>query len=261
MRIDLLLYKNGICPSRNKAKEMVLRGEILYKGKPCKPADDVEDIKDITVIQTETNFVSNGGYKLDKAINDFNLKVDGLTFVDLGASNGGFTDVLLKNNAKKVYAVDVGESQLDKSLKNDSRVVVFDNTNARNVSKDTFGEYVDGVVCDVSFISLTLILENIKSVLKDGGFAVLLIKPQFECGKKYLSKNGIVTDVKARLNCVTNIIDFAKNIGLYTTNLTTAPIKEKKNVEYLILVYKSQNKKIIEENQIKSLVIKGEIWK
>ena len=259
MRIDLLLYKNGICPSRNKAKEMVVRGEVLYKGKPCKPSDEVEDINEITVIQTQTNFVSNGGYKLDKALNDFDLKVKGLTFVDLGASNGGFTDVLLKNDAKKVYAVDVGESQLDKKLKDDERVVVFDNTNARNVNKDTFGEYVDGVVCDVSFISLTLILENVKNILKDGGFAVLLIKPQFECGKKFLSKNGIVTDVKARLNCVTNIIDFAKNIGLYTTNLTTAPIKEKKNVEYLILAYKDKNKMIISQPDIKSVVLKGEV--
>ncbi len=261
MRIDLLLYEKGLFPSRNKAKESVLRGEVLYKGKPCKPADEFDDISQITLVKSENTFVSNGGYKLNKALIDFNLKVDGLTFVDLGASNGGFTDVLLKNNAKKVYAVDVGESQLDVSLKRDKRVVVFDNTNARYLNEDIFGELVDGVVCDVSFISLTLILENVNKILKDDGFAVLLIKPQFECGKKFLSKNGIVTDVSARLKCVNNVIDFAKNIGLIATNLTTAPIREKKNVEYLVLLSKDLSKKTIEQTAIKKVVFKGEVWK
>ncbi|MBQ9782166.1 MAG: TlyA family RNA methyltransferase [Clostridia bacterium] len=258
MRIDLLLYENGLFPSRNKAKEKVLRGEVLYKGKPCKPSDDITSLSEVEIIESENNFVSNGGYKLNKALIYFNLKFDGLTFVDLGASNGGFTDVLLKNNAKKVYAVDVGESQLDCSLKNDKRVVVLDNTNARDVSEKTFGELVDGVVCDVSFISLTLILENVKQILKDDGFAVLLIKPQFECGKKALSKNGIVTDITARLKCVTNIIEFAKNLGLYAINLTTAPIKEKKNVEYLVLLSKDKSKNTIQQSTIKKVVLKGE---
>ena len=258
MRVDLLLYESGLFPSRNKAKEKVLKGEVLYNGKPCKPADEIDDINKLTIVESEYSFVSNGGYKLNKAISDFNLNIKGLTFVDLGASNGGFTDVLLKNDAKKVYAVDVGESQLDVSLKNDKRVVVFDNTNARNVDVKTFGELVDGVVCDVSFISLTLILENVKNILKDDGFAVLLIKPQFECGKKFLSKNGIVTDVNARLKCVISVIDFAKNIGLYATNLTTAPIKEKKNVEYLVLLRKNKNEKTIEQDAIKKVVLKGE---
>ncbi len=259
MRIDLLLYKKGLCPSRNKAKEKVLKGEVLYNGKPCKPSDDFEDISKITIIESECTFVSNGGYKLNKALCDFNLSVDGLTFVDLGASNGGFTDVLLKNNAKKVFAVDVGESQLDISLKNDKRVIVFDNTNARNVSKETFGELVDGVVCDVSFISLTLILESVSRILKDNGFAVLLIKPQFECGKQYLSKNGIVTDVNARLKCVKNIIEYAKSVGLFATNLTIAPIREKKNVEYLLLAYKDSLKSTLNQTTINKIVLKGEL--
>ena len=258
MRLDLLLVENNVYPSRTKANEAIKKGLVLYKGKQAKASQDVDNLDFIKVIESEVTFVSNGGYKLNKAISDFNLNIKGLTFVDLGASNGGFTDVLLKNDAKKVYAVDVGESQLDVSLKTDKRVVVFDNTNARNVDVKTFGELVDGVVCDVSFISLTLILENVKNILKDDGFAVLLIKPQFECGKKFLSKNGIVTDVNARLKCVISVIDFAKNIGLYATNLTTAPIKEKKNVEYLVLLRKNKNEKTIEQDAIKKVVLKGE---
>ncbi|MBE5744496.1 MAG: TlyA family RNA methyltransferase, partial [Clostridiales bacterium] len=190
MRIDALLYKEGLFPSRSKATQAVIEGYVLYKGKPClKPSTDVEDVSLITIKERSETFVSNGGYKLFKALTDFKLEVSGLTFADIGASNGGFTDCLLKNGAKKVYAVDVGETQLEKCLIENEKVIVKDNTNARFLTADQLGELVDGVTVDVSFISLTYVLQGVKNVLKKGGFAILLIKPQFECGKEYLGNS------------------------------------------------------------------------
>ena len=258
MRIDSLLYEKGLYSSRNKAKESVLKGEVFYKGVAVKPSFEIESLEDITIIKKEDFFVSNGGYKLSKALKDFNVSVEGLTVCDIGASNGGFSHCLLKNNAKKVYAIDVGESQLDKIVANDSRVVVLDNTNARYITKSTFSDEIDAVVCDVSFISLTYILENVEKVLKESGFAIMLIKPQFECGKKSLSKTGIVTDANDRYKGVLKVIDYAQKCGLYAVNLTTAPIKERKNVEYLVHLVKDKNKKVIDTNYIKKIVFKGE---
>ena len=236
MRIDALLFKEGVFPSRTKAQEAVLEGKVLYKGKPCKSSLNLDDLSDVTILSGVEVFVSNGGYKLQKALTDSNFSVEGLTFADVGASNGGFTHCLLKNGAKKVYAIDVGESQLDTSLKNDERVVVKDNTNARFMTLETIGQQVDGVVCDVSFISLTYVLQGIKSILKDGGVGIFLIKPQFECGKEYLGNSGIVKNLNARKNAVKKVYDACIELGLYPINFTTAPIKEKKNVEYLIMV-------------------------
>ena len=183
--------------------------------------------------------MSNGGYKLEKALNDFNLSVENTVCADVGASTGGFTERLLCGGAKKVYAIDVGESQLDESLSKDERVKVIDNFNARELSAQVLGEQVDVVTADVSFISLTLVLKPISDVLKVGGIAVVLVKPQFECGKKYLNKNGIVTDEKARNQAVTNVSRFAESVGLTPVNVTNAPIKQGKNIEYLLLLKKS----------------------
>ena len=164
-----------------------------------------------------------------------------MSFADIGASNGGFTDCLLKAGASKVYAIDVGESQLDKDLVANSKVTVLDNTNARYLTEEVLGERVDGVVSDVSFISLTLILNGIKNVLKDDGIALLLIKPQFECGKEFLNKNGIVKNEKARFNAIKKVYTACVNLGMYPVNLTTAPIKEGKNVEYVIMLKNNDN--------------------
>ena len=241
MRIDTYLFQNNKYSSRTKASEAITRGEVFVNGKPVKkPSLEVEETDKIEIIITAQTFVSNGGYKLEKAFEDFKFSANGLTFADVGASTGGFTDCLLKHGAKKVFAIDVGESLLSCELKNDDRVVVIDNFNARNLNEQTLGELVDGVVCDVSFISLTYVLTQIHSVLKENGFAIVLIKPQFECGKKELNKNGIVTDKKARTNCVKNILDFATTIGFSPINFTNAPIKQDKNREYLLFLSKSQ---------------------
>ena len=239
MRLDALLFEEGVFPSRSKANQALNEGRVLYCGKPVKPSFNAKTLENITVVKDE--YVSNGGQKLKKAIDDFKLCLKDMVFADIGASNGGFTDCLLKEGATKVYAIDVGESQLDKSLLTTGRVVVLDNTNARFLTCEVLGEKVDGVTSDVSFISLTLILDGIKNVLKEGGIALLLIKPQFECGKEFLNKNGIVNDKKARLNAIKKVYNACLERGLYGVNITTAPIKEGKNIEYVIMLKNGDN--------------------
>ena len=235
MRLDSFLYENNIYQSRTKAMDAIKNGLVLYNGKPTKCSLEVNSFDGLQILNLDKSFVSNGGFKLEKALNDFGFKVNNLICADIGASNGGFTDCLLQNGAKKVYAIDVGESQLDESLKND-KVIVIDNTNARFLTEKTLGEKVDLVVCDVSFISLKLILPAVKNLLKDNGKALMLIKPQFECGKKFLGNSGIVKSKEVRLSVCLDIYNFSLNIGLTPLNITTAPIKEKKNIEYVIFL-------------------------
>ena len=237
MRIDVYLTQTGHFESRNKAKEAVERGEVFVNGKIVKPSYEFTE-GDVVTFSEANQFVSNGAFKLEKAFNDFDFDVKGKTVADIGASTGGFTQSLLIHGAAKVFAIDVGESLLHPSLKNDERVVPIENFNARFLDAETLGGQVDAVVSDVSFISLTYILGNISSVLKDEGKAVVLIKPQFECGKDFLSKNGIVTDKKARHNACIKVIDCAREFGLFAEGFSHAPIKEGKNIEYLLYLSK-----------------------
>lgn len=257
MRIDSFLVSKGYFKSREKSALAIKNGEVTYNGKIVKPSFNVEDDSLIQIKPAKENFVSMGGFKLQKAIRDFNLSVDGLTFLDVGASTGGFTDCLLKNGANKVFCLDVGESQLDKILLT-KNVVVLDNFNARNLQKETLGELVDGVVCDVSFISLTYVLEPIKRVLKENGFCLLLIKPQFECGKEYLGNSGIVKSKSARESAIVKIYDYALSLNLIPVALTVAPIREKKNEEYIIMLKNQQVKPFFKE-KIKDTVNLQEI--
>lgn len=260
MRLDLLLVENNVYPSRNKANEAIKKGLVLYKGKQAKPSLDVENLDFIKVIESEISFVSNGGYKLHKALNDFNFSVNNLTFADIGASNGGFTDCLLQNGATKVYAIDVGESQLDKKLLT-KNVIVLDNTNARYLTYETLGEKVDGVTCDVSFISLKYVIPTIKNLLKENGVAFLLIKPQFECGKEFLNNNGIVTNKKARVLAISNVYNYILSAKLVPINLTTAPINEKKNIEYIIMLENSNNQAIPLDYLLNNIKYEVTKWK
>lgn len=250
MRLDALLYSSGYFPSRTKAVEAINKNQVLLNGKPTKPSVSVENLDGVTVLSDANRFVSNGGYKLQKAIDDFGLNLKGLTFADIGASNGGFTDCLLQAGVEKVVAVDVGENQLEKVLIQSGKVKVLDNTNARYLTEDILGERVDGVTSDVSFISLTYILDGVKNVLKDNGIAILLIKPQFECGKEFLNKNGIVKDVSAREKAIKKIYNACYEKGLFAVNFTTAPIKENKNVEYLILLKNKDSSNIMSINDV-----------
>lgn len=234
MRIDKYLSeKYG---SRTKAAEAISAGLVKINGKSVSPSYNYSG-EEIEFLEPKEKFVSNGGYKLSKALKDFNFSVSGKTYIDVGASNGGFTDCLLQNGAKKVYCIDVGESQLDKSLLCE-KVVVIDNFNARNLTSSMFKEKIDGAVIDVSFISLTYILSGVAEVLQDGDYAIALIKPQFECESKKVGKNGIVRDKKQRIEIVKKICKFAQNLGLCPKKITKAPERENKNIEYLVLLEK-----------------------
>lgn len=220
--------------SRTKAAEAIERGWVLINGKTVRPKDDVCETDAITFVESGSRFVSNGGYKLERALQTFSVDVQGLRFVDIGASNGGFTDCLLQNGAEHVYAVDVGESQLDKTLAENPKITVMDRTNARYLSKDSFDGRIDGVVADVSFISLRLIFPAISQILSDGGFAITLIKPQFECEHKNIGKSGIVHP-SAHVEIVSKVVAFAKENGLQICDVVNAPVRKGKNLEYVAL--------------------------
>ncbi len=238
--------------SRTKAAEAIARGDVLLNGKKIKPSDEVKESDEIQYITPEESYVSSGGNKLARAIKTFSINVKDMIFADVGASTGGFTDCLLQNGAKKVYCVDVGESLLDKKLQKDERIVRMENTNARYLKAETFTDKLDGAVIDVSFISLRLILPVLYEIIKPEGIVIALIKPQFECeNKKLLSKSGIVTDKKLRRKIVEKIYDSCVENRLYPQDLINAPLREKKNVEYVILLKKDAlscaNKKTIGE--------------
>lgn len=255
MRLDSFLFEAGYFSSRNKAAECVKRGEVLLDGKiEKKPSKEVSGTEKIEIISPK-KFVSLGGYKLDKALSDFSVDVNGLTFADIGASTGGFTDCLLQRGAKKVYAVDVGENLLDERLKSDSRVIALDKVNARNMTEQTIGEKVDGVVADCSFISLKLVLPATLKILKPDGFIVALIKPQFECEGKGLTKTGLLREEKARVKIVEDISDFASSLSLVTENATHAPVNKDKNVEYLVK-FSFTGKQMTKEQILNSIRVK-----
>lgn len=253
MRLDAYLFSLKKYVSRTKAAEAVEKGYVSVNGKVItKSSYSVSDADKIIITEND-EFVSNGGYKLEKAFCDFGFSVKDLVMADVGASTGGFTDCLLRRGAKKVFALDVGESQLSEKICKDERVVVIDNYNAREMNVSTFGEPLDGVTCDVSFISLTYILKPVFDVLKDDGFAVVLLKPQFECGKKELNKNGIVTNVKAKIDCAQKIKNYAVSVGLIPVAFTNAPIRSGKNTEYLFYLKKGNENAVSDSEIIKTI--------
>ena len=219
--------------SRTKAAEAVENGWVLVNGKRIRPKDEIKETDEITFIERENAFVSNGGYKLLRGLERFDVSFGGKVFVDIGASTGGFTDCLLQNGAKKVYAVDVGESQLHPTISNDERVVVMDNCNARYLTREHFQDEIDGVVTDVSFISLRLIFPAISKILKEEGEALVLVKPQFECENKNIGKSGIV-HVSAHADIVKKVLGYAVGEGLYPFAIVNAPVRKGKNVEYVL---------------------------
>lgn len=233
MRLDNYLVSELGVETRSKALNLIKMGRVKVNGLIADKAGLDVGNKSVELLQ-KMEYPSMGAYKLIKALDEFNVSVKGVVACDIGASNGGFSAVLLERGAEKVYAVDVGECALPHELVDDSRVVIKDRTNARSLTAETLGEVVDFVTADVSFISLTSILQNISSILKVGGQAIILVKPQFEVGAKYLNKKGIVKDSKARENALKVVIESAKSNGLTALSYTTAPIYENKNIEYLL---------------------------
>lgn len=236
MRLDLFLVENGLVDTRTRGLNLIKLGGVRVNGKVAtKPSLTVDNLDKIEVDDI-IKFASLGGLKLYEAITKFSITDFGVC-VDLGASNGGFTDVLLRSGAEKVYAVDVGECALPDTLKNDSRVVVMDRTNAKTVPLDD--ESVDFISADLSFISITKVLPEIARLLKSGGRTVILIKPQFEVGKSNLTKTGIVKSEKVALKAVDKVINFACGVGLKKIDVTKIPeLFQNKNTEYLVYLAK-----------------------
>lgn len=242
MRIDVYLVEKGLCISRNKAKDLLLKGGVRINGASItKPSVMVSD-EDIVEIEQEVMlpYVSKGGLKLKKAIDNFGLDFKGKYILDIGASTGGFTDCALKHGAEYVWAIDVGTSQLVAELKKSDKVCSVENIDIRNLSTETIGRLVDIVVADLSFISLKLIVNHIPKFLSDSGFAILLIKPQFEVGVKNIGKGGIVNNHKAHILGIMGVVEEAKRNGLYLVKLAPIPIIDsRKNIEYLAM-FKTQ---------------------
>lgn len=238
--------------SRTKASEAIEKGLVLVNGKKIKPKDEIKETDEIQFITTEESFVSNGGYKLSKGLKAFDFDCLDKVFVDLGASTGGFTDCLLQNGAKRVYAVDVGESLLHESLAINTRVTIMENTNARYLSAEDFPEPIDGVVTDVSFISLRLIFPAIKKILGEKGEAIVLVKPQFECENKNIGKSGIV-HTSAHAKIVEKVLSYANENGLYPVDIINAPIRKGKNIEYVLHISKNNSHAVSSEKIIEKV--------
>ena len=239
-RLDVLLVSQGLAASREKAKAIIMSGNVLVNGQREDKAGTMIDVKaEITVKGGQLKYVSRGGLKLEKAMSHFDLILEGKVCMDVGASTGGFTDCMLQNGAVKVYSVDVGHGQLDWKLRNDPRVVCMEKTNIRYVTPEQIEELAAFVSIDVSFISLTKVLPPVRELMTEDGEIVCLIKPQFEAGREKVGKKGVVRDPKVHEEVIEKVIDFASTIGLESRELEFSPIKGPEgNIEYLLHLLK-----------------------
>ncbi len=244
-RIDSILVKKGYFSTRQKAKYAIENKCIYVDDKLVeKPSKIYDENCKIEVRGQTLQFVSRGGLKLQKAVEVFKLNLNNRICIDIGASTGGFTDCMLQKGAKKVYAIDVGHEQLDETLKNDERVINLEGTNIKNIDINQF-EKVDFISIDVSFISLTNILDKAYKLLKEDGQIVVLIKPQFEAGKEYINKNGVVKDKKIHQKVIEKVILYSSSLGFKIINLDYSPIKGPAgNIEYIVCMTKENNPKI-----------------
>ncbi|MGN0165583.1 MAG: TlyA family RNA methyltransferase [Lachnospiraceae bacterium] len=240
-RLDVLLVKNGLAESREKAKAVIMAGEVYVDGvREDKAGSMFPDTVEITVRGTKLKYVSRGGLKLEKAVETYNLDLNNRICMDVGSSTGGFTDCMLQNGAAKVYAIDVGTNQLAWKLRQDERVVSMEKTNIRYVTPEDIGEPVDFVSIDVAFISLTKVLPPVRELMKDGAEMVCLIKPQFEAGREKVGKKGVVREQSVHLEVVENVLNYVAASGFEPLHLTFSPIKGPEgNIEYLLHMRKS----------------------
>ncbi len=242
-RLDVLLLSLGYAESREKAKAIIMSGQVFVDGQREDKAGSMFDAQKVQIeVKGNTlKYVSRGGLKLEKALDKFHLTLRDKVCMDIGASTGGFTDCMLQNGAKKVYSVDVGHGQLAWKLRNDERVVCMEKTNFRYVTPEQIAESLDFASCDVSFISLTKILIPARNLLKDKGEMVCLIKPQFEAGKDKVGKKGVVREPEIHQEVIEKIVDFAYMIGFEILDLEFSPIKGPEgNIEYLIHLSKNE---------------------
>lgn len=256
-RLDVLLVQKGLAPSREKAKTMIMEGNVFVDNQREDKAGTFFDPSvNIEIHGNTLRYVSRGGLKLEKAMAQFGITLDDKVCMDIGASTGGFTDCMLQNGAKKVYAVDVGYGQFAWKLRQDPRVVCMEKTNIRYVTPEDIGDALNFASVDVSFISLTKVLGPAKELLKDGGQMVCLIKPQFEAGKDKVGKKGVVRDPAVHKEVIERVILFAKSIGFGILHLDYSPIKGPEgNIEYLVHIVKDAEAESQEVIDVEAVVV------
>ena len=235
-RLDLLLVERALAPSREKAKAYIMSGNVYVEGqKEDKAGSMFAETVNIEVRGNTLPYVSRGGLKLEKAMENFGVTLDGKVCMDVGASTGGFTDCMLQNGAVKVYAIDVGYGQLDWKLRNDPRVVCMEKTNIRYVLPEHIQEPAAFSSIDVSFISLTKVLHPVRELLTEDGEIVCLIKPQFEAGREKVGKKGVVREPQVHREVIEKVKDYAMSISMEPCHLSFSPIKGPEgNIEYLL---------------------------
>lgn len=235
-RIDVLMVEQGLAPSREKARAMIMAGEVLVNDHPISKPGASIDLSAVIIVKNKPRFVSRGGEKLAWALETFAVDVSGRICADVGASTGGFTDCLLQNGAARVYAIDVGYGQIDYTLRQDSRVIVIERTNARYL--ENLAEAVNFVTVDASFISLKILMPTIRNWLQPSADLILLIKPQFEAGRDEVGKGGVVRDSKIHKRVLTDVLTALKQMNFDIRGLTTSPLKGPAgNTEFLTWVH------------------------
>lgn len=243
IRLDSAVFELGISESREKAKALIMAGQIYVNGmKAIKPGVTVNSTDKIELKGNTLPYVSRGGLKLEKAMKVFPITLDKKVCMDIGASTGGFTDCMLQNGAVKVYSIDVGYGQLAWKLRSDSRVVNLERTNFRYVTHEQIPEDIDFASIDVSFISLKLIFPALMPLLKSDGECVCLVKPQFEAGKDKVGKKGVVREKSTHIEVIENVVSYASDNGFSVLNLDFSPVKGPEgNIEYLLYIKKTDN--------------------
>ena len=255
-RLDILVYEAGFAPSREKARALIMSGIIYVDGqKSDKPGTAYPETAKLEMRGAKPKYVSRGGLKLEKAIQSFELDLNGRITMDIGASTGGFTDCMLQNGAARVYAIDVGYGQLDWKLRNDERVINLERTNVRYITREQIPDGIDFFSVDVCFISLELVLPAVRPLLSKDCTAVTLIKPQFEAGRGLVGKNGVVRDKAVHAAVIKKIYDHCLNNGFDVLDLDYSPIKGPEgNIEYLLYIRRSDDPKAFKELDIEGVV-------
>ncbi|MGM9552613.1 MAG: TlyA family RNA methyltransferase [Clostridia bacterium] len=254
-RLDVHLVELGLCQSREAAKNLIKEGKVFVNNEPRDKASyTLSEGDEIRIVGDTLKYVSRGGLKIEKAIKAFNILLKDKVCMDIGASTGGFTDCMLQNGAKKVFAVDVGSGQLAEKLREDERVVNMEKTNIRSVTKKDIGEDIDFISIDVAFISLKLVLPVAYNLLNDGGELMALIKPQFEAGRGNVGKKGVVKDKNIHESVIKNVILFAEEMGFSVVGVDFSPVRGPEgNIEYLMYLKKVHGGKMDMSN-IKDIV-------
>ena len=255
-RLDVLLVEKNFFESRERAKRIIMSGKVLVDDKKIDKAGTLVNRDcEIRLLGEDIPFVSRGGLKLNKAIKEFNININGKIAADIGASTGGFTDCMLQNGAVKVYAIDVGYGQLAWKLRNDPRVINMERTNIRNVTHDMIVEDIAIASIDVAFISLDKVLPVVFNLLSDNGEVVALIKPQFEAGRENVGKKGVVRDKKVHFEVIERVLNFASEIGFSVNGLTFSPIKGPEgNIEYLTHLIKNTNRSTVSSDTVRQII-------